>query len=85
MFQQLVHVNFLRQGIELTDMLLTPQICLLKKKDTLSSKPLGCVTGKLNTLGDYSVYDSESTDFNSNSFNNIFNKKSSITNKKKFY
>lgn len=83
--QQLVHVNFLRQGIDLTGILLTPQMCLLKKKDTLSSKPLGCVTGKLNTLGDDSVYDRESTDFNSNSFNSIFNKKSSITNKKKFY
>ncbi|MBY0500942.1 MAG: hypothetical protein K2P93_02960 [Alphaproteobacteria bacterium] len=49
LFQYLVHTNFLRQGIDLTDNLLSPQICALHREatDSDSSKTIGCSTGKI--------------------------------------
>jgi hypothetical protein len=49
--QFLVHVNFLRQGIDLTDSLLSPQLCILQEQDgETQSGSLGCSTGKVPVL-----------------------------------
>ncbi len=66
LFQQLVHINFLRHGIDLTDILLSPQICTWEREKSFQpkQKQLECVTGKL--------YVQEDSEFESSSFTDSF-------------
>lgn len=51
LFNRLVHENFLRQQIDLTDHKLTPQLCLLPKKEEDNQHAIGgCSTGKVGML-----------------------------------
>ena len=56
----LVHINFLRQGIDLTNPLLAPQMCSLQKTQNDEPKSIGCFTGKIQTLTTSREKDSDS-------------------------
>jgi hypothetical protein len=47
LFQTLVHINFLRQGINLTGISSSPQICILQSDDQEEQKFLGCATSRM--------------------------------------
>ncbi len=47
LLEHLVHINFLRQGIDLTDQLLPIQVCSLETGEEDQSKALGCSTGRV--------------------------------------